>query len=329
MICSICGCEYQGKFCPICHSADKIEQRKNDFSQFDYFPRRAQIRQMTFSASFNPQNPKTGSWSSNASAPQQKQKIGGQNSFAGGDTSSFQSNTGSPSGGYRFCPKCGNVLRGTFCSQCGYNSGVNPSSGWHGTGNNDIFHQNKAQPKAKGWVIGLVIAIAVILFVILPIVLVVVWGMLIVWSVEQTDSDARNWLDDSSPFYDYDNKDGELNPEDYDDFEDYLRDYLNEKGLDPESSQPQDSKELIPEDEGTSILPSGVSNAEYKQLEIGMTYSQISAIIGGDGSVTGQEGDSFTAVWMGEYKPQAVVTITFENGAAVSINQNGLFETNE
>ena len=78
-------------------------------------------------------------------------------------------------------------------------------------------------------------------------------------------------------------------------------------------------------DTGASVLPNGVSAEEYELLEIGMTYGEISYLIGGDAmQQTQMEDGSVMAVWPGEYDVTATVSIRFENGTAVEISEDGL-----
>ena len=76
----------------------------------------------------------------------------------------------------------------------------------------------------------------------------------------------------------------------------------------------------------TSLNPAGCSSEELRKLKTGMTYAQISAIIGGDAQRedTSLETDenSFAAVWMGEENPYMTVTVVFEDGEAVSISSS-------
>jgi hypothetical protein len=310
MVCSICGCSYEGEFCPICGVSMGIES--HPFAQYDYFPRRSQIRQMVFepapnvmsSVSVPPSEWKTHEETASFSQTRQEASPNG----------TFQSSE------YGFCPKCGNVLRGNFCTQCGYFSG-DRRQGWKQTASQSNTG-SPTQPKTKGWVIGLVITLAVLLVAAI-IGLVVFWMSFVTRTVMNNNS--TDWFADDSPFYHY--EDGQL-PEGYDNFEQYLEDYFYDKGFGSAQPDSSDTEAVIPEDEGESLLPSGVSNAEYQQLKVGMSYSQISAIIGGDGTIASQDGNSYIAVWPGEYKPQAIVTIEFEDNVAVSIEQSGLFETN-
>ena len=45
MICKVCGMEYAGDVCPKCKTPGTL-----DYTQYDYFPHRAQIRQTQFAA---------------------------------------------------------------------------------------------------------------------------------------------------------------------------------------------------------------------------------------------------------------------------------------
>ena len=72
--------------------------------------------------------------------------------------------------------------------------------------------------------------------------------------------------------------------------------------------------------------PQGVSPEEFARLELGMTYAQISGIIGGDAYETTvpDVSGSYSAAWQGQEDPQAVLTVRFVNGQAVDLQQNGL-----
>ncbi len=75
-------------------------------------------------------------------------------------------------------------------------------------------------------------------------------------------------------------------------------------------------------------FPAGVSLEEYKKLKIGMTYAQVSAIIGGDGQPLSSEkgeGKKTLYIWQGQDIPQAIVSITFEYGKVIKIEQENLF----
>ncbi len=72
----------------------------------------------------------------------------------------------------------------------------------------------------------------------------------------------------------------------------------------------------------------GVSSEEFAQLHTGMTYAQISAIIGGDAYQTTvpDVSGSYSAAWLGQDDPDAVLTVRFVNGQAVDLQQSGLTE---
>ena len=72
--------------------------------------------------------------------------------------------------------------------------------------------------------------------------------------------------------------------------------------------------------------PQGVSPEEFARLELGMTYAQISGIIGGDAyqiTVPDVSG-SYSAAWQGQEDPQAILTVRFVNGQATDLQQSGL-----
>jgi len=75
--------------------------------------------------------------------------------------------------------------------------------------------------------------------------------------------------------------------------------------------------------------PSGISPEEYRQIEIGMSYARVSAIIGGDGEIvessqTLKEEVYYTYVWYGEENPYAAAYITFTDGAVTAIENEGI-----
>jgi hypothetical protein len=315
MICKVCGMEYAGDVCPKCKTPGTL-----DYTQYDYFPHRAQIRQTQFAAGGSA--PLSGQ-----EQPPRQEPAGMQNDR---QRTGWNAEDRRPFG---ICPKCGNVLRGNFCGQCGYfagnrrpgdqvNTGCQPN-GWNGAGQQgNSFTENyrnsrqplPPQPKPKTWVIVLVVLAFVFLVVILPILFVFGYTSFLVHMIDSLDKNYSLYSSgDGSSHNQYD--------ESYEDFDDFMERYFNENGQNGEES----ATEQIPEDEGESVLPNGVSNQEYAQLAPGMTYAEISSIIGGDGVVITQDGDDFTAAWPGEYKPDAVVTVVFEDGLAKTIEQDGLF----
>jgi len=93
-------------------------------------------------------------------------------------------------------------------------------------------------------------------------------------------------------------------------------DYFTEDFLDPYTNTSAES------------FPAGCSEKEYNQLETGMTYAEISAIIGGDAqgedlSKKTEEG-AFAAVWPAEDSYYGTLTVVFEDGVATSIEASGL-----
>lgn len=89
----------------------------------------------------------------------------------------------------------------------------------------------------------------------------------------------------------------------------------------PSASQPSKAGEL----------PNGVSQDEYNQLSLGMTYAQASAIIGGDGTILdGGENIQGEVYYIygfpGEYNVNAVVYITISNDVITDISVDGSLE---
>lgn len=201
------------------------------------------------------------------------------------------------------CPSCGAVIvdGGQFCAQCG--TPVNPvgtaapQDTYMGSGNqftdNYLYAlQNDRtgayQKKAKPWLAVLVI-VGVLLLQLLPVAIsLVTFNTAIEEALQQ---EKQNGYNDTTDFF------------------------LPEEDLDENNYG----------DTGTSILPNGVSVEEYEQLEVGMTYGEISYIIGGDAMQQNEmEDGSVLAIWPGEYDIAATVSIRFENGVAVEITENGL-----
>ena len=114
------------------------------------------------------------------------------------------------------------------------------------------------------------------------------------------------------------------NPEEY--LEGPFGSFVEEYFEDPELF----AEDVLPEAEPAAkevLFPNGCSEQEFSRLQEGMSYAQVSAIIGGDALQedpsleTGE--DSFAAVWVGENNPYATVTIVFEHDQAVSIISSG------
>lgn len=69
---------------------------------------------------------------------------------------------------------------------------------------------------------------------------------------------------------------------------------------------------------------SEVSRQEYDSLTTGMTYSQVAAAVGGEGSLTGKTGDTATYEWKGYGTNGAIVRIEFKSGKLAYKYQFGL-----
>lgn len=225
-----------------------------------------------------------------------------------------------------YCPQCGQPVQGSFCGHCGYcldshspsfnpytaqptppptyvaaNPYAMPPRASAFTQRYQSTHpaQPSAPQKISPWMIATIV-VYVFLCIILPMLLT---GMA-VWGILYSDS----------PFYD-----------------DMRRSYYEEyngPSNDLIPDQRDHSSTVIPDEEtGEPLVPHGVSIAEYQQLKVGMSYAEISYIIGGD--AMGQDTDNikddeFIAIWCGEYNPDAVITITFEDNIATKIEQDGL-----
>lgn len=92
-------------------------------------------------------------------------------------------------------------------------------------------------------------------------------------------------------------------------------------------------EEILPNNPGnkSADFPPGVSVDEFNKLKVGMSYAQISSIIGGDGKLI-DNGENlkketfYTYAWPGEINPDnTTVYITITNDVASDISQEGLF----
>lgn len=204
------------------------------------------------------------------------------------------------------CPRCGRPVWGAYCGACGYRVQP-PVDGWYAQGGYPAPMQVKKD--SNGWIIALA-AVLGFVFVVLPVILLIAFSLVFTHSV-------RNYVDRYGYEYGYE----EEYEEEYEEDDDYYDEDSYEDGIE-QGVSPED----IPDDAGESIYPQGVSNQEYKLLSDGMTYSEVSAIIGGDGETREVDDEGgFTAVWPGEYKTDAVITIEFQDNRVIDINQNGLF----
>ncbi len=103
--------------------------------------------------------------------------------------------------------------------------------------------------------------------------------------------------------------------EDYDNFDDFLNDYYTNPD---DNSSSDDDHEVVPNTE--PLYPNGASPDEIDAIRTGMSYAEISTIIGGDGSILeGATSGEFTASWFSEYSVETVLTIRFVDGISVEI----------
>lgn len=122
-------------------------------------------------------------------------------------------------------------------------------------------------------------------------------------------------------------------PDEFPDDSDF-DDGQNNGGMIPDPADPQTPEQpTVPdpdpdaEPQDPQLSPNGVSQAEFDQIEIGMTYLQISAIIGGDGFLMNDSGNGdYTVYWPGEDNANASLSVVFQNGKAVTFEQSGFQE---
>lgn len=76
----------------------------------------------------------------------------------------------------------------------------------------------------------------------------------------------------------------------------------------------------------TSVYPNGISVSEFKKLKVGMTYEQVSYIIGGDGVVSSSNKNQTVVTWISEYNiKDSYVSITFTDKKVSKIEDFNLF----
>lgn len=76
----------------------------------------------------------------------------------------------------------------------------------------------------------------------------------------------------------------------------------------------------------TSVYPNGVSIEEFKKITIGMDYSQVSYIIGGDGIIKSTQDNTVIVTWQSEYNIEnSYIEVTFTDGKVSNIEDFNLF----
>ena len=309
MICNQCGKEYFGDCCPDCKkTAENFEvHTQKDSSDIqtsnleeekqDSLETRSGVHSDTIRNSF------LGNSNSISASVSSWRQVGG-----------IASNMSQSSSFKGYCSRCGKPLNGRFCASCGYDSlnavqttqaaqpdQMNFTQRYQAFINDDRFAK-EYRHKLSPWVIALIIG--AILFSI---------AMVVISAISYSVNSERYFNEFWQDYADSDNDAGDRyddgiftsGPDDYD-----------------------DSDEMI-EDTGESLLPNGVSRAEFYQLKTGMTYAEISSIIGGDSpdvQKDSQNPNRLVAYWPGEYNTDALVIIVFEDSVAVEISEEDLFE---
>lgn len=312
MICDTCGKQYNGDECQHCKEQGRLPQApaaNSEFHQYDYYPNQQQLQHMDMKphvASLMPASSDVTVSNGNAGEFGERAWKNGSNGSARhaewqqgsvGYSSGFASNHAG------VCPQCGAMMNGTACGKCGYTMGQR--SAWADGGADELNQmpspENKALPVALGIVTFFVIVAAVIGgFIALA---ALIWG-----HAPRLDFD----LYFEPPFGHYDSYSGSYSEdngysESYDEYSQY-DEYASSEGA------------------SNDVFPSGISRQEYLMLELGMSYDQISAIIGGDGTIIENNDNGFTVMWSGERNTDARVIIAFMDGEAIDIRQKDLLD---
>lgn len=95
-----------------------------------------------------------------------------------------------------------------------------------------------------------------------------------------------------------------------------------------DSKQHYSEEYINPPAQDDFYFAGGVSKEEFDKLEKGMSYAQVSSIIGGDGqlSTSGEnlkDEPYYTYGWVGENNPDAIVYITITNDQVTEIMTHG------
>lgn len=201
---------------------------------------------------------------------------------------------------YKFCPKCGGTINpnASFCGQCGFSAFAQDFSAQNYNTTQiriyppfteNYYRYNYTNSQIPKKTNSWLVAL-IILLVVIFVIVPAIFTFVVTRSLVNGDGIfSENFITDMLP---YENAQGEI------------------------------------AEQGEPMLPSGVSKKEYQKCEIGMSYAQVSFIIGGDALAedTGKEKDGeFIAVWPGEYNTQATVAVTFVGDKVIKIEQVGLF----
>lgn len=110
-----------------------------------------------------------------------------------------------------------------------------------------------------------------------------------------------------------------------------VRDYMNGYGYFSQnnpSPNPFSDSFSPPQQQDDFLFSGGVSSDEYNKLKVGMSYAQVSSIIGGDGEIAGN-GETlkkeayYVYAWYGETNPNAIVYITITADKVSDISLEG------
>ncbi|MGI5958134.1 MAG: hypothetical protein ACOX60_01810 [Massiliimalia sp.] len=324
MICEKCGREYEGQQCPYCSQQENSPTESADFA--------ADTPDLTAKGVYSDTiyKPEWEQRNSNSQTPQGTPSSHGWNRIGDVSQGTFSNETK--------CPICGYPVTGNFCQRCGTaNPNTHPASenapfsqqqnvygqqpfsspgygGFQTVPNQNYFRENYHRAIEQGRFPKKSQTAAVLLIILGVLLKLMSAGSSILVSLN-----SEYWADEIMDSY-------------YEDYYDYYDDGMEDNWVDTSDSG-DGFKDYVRDDAvdtGESVMPNGVSLEEFRQLELGMTYPEISYIIGGDaaGQETNEQ-DRLITLWPGEYRIDAVVRVTFdEDGQAIVIEQNGLDDEN-
>lgn len=318
MICEKCGHEYYGFECPNCafhKDPAQQENKESEVTESEAAESKAENAAEQETVSGSDIKTSSGVHSDTIHAPEGPQTWNTRQ----------ENEPRTP----QICPACGAVIRdgAQFCGQCG--TPVNPVNGGDSQYTQNQYSANRFTDnylrernndttgnyhrKVKPGMV-ILIVVLILLIGIVPSVL----GIVFMFRSDEFATEFEAGMNDAFT---------QMDPDYYDEDPEFYND--PDSDPDPEDLLPEDgTAEHEAVDEGESIYPNGVSIEEYNQLEVGMTYGEISFIIGGDAQKQDLEGaqeGEIIALWPGEYKITAVIRITFVDGVATNIEQSGLF----